>query len=151
MIKIKNKEVLDFLTLCEKSQELVNRLDYQYNRYGIKYTMCLIELSDILIEKNFNLKHYLRYTDEIVNVNEKYKFIFFTHTSIDNAYKALLALEKNLINNFFQFKPYDGFLFKTSAVEKTKFTTSSEMIKKLKNFLLLNEHKNEFIFLNENN
>jgi glutaredoxin-related protein len=149
MINIKTNNVLNFLELCEKSQEIVARLDYQHARYGIKYTMCLMELSDELLEKGVNLKRFLRLTDEVANINDKYKFIFFAHASIENTYKALLALEKAFIRNHFS-SSY-GLLFKASIVERKKNNTSSEMISDLKNLLFSHsDNSNDFIFMKEN-
>jgi len=149
MISIKTNSVLNFLELCEKSQEIATRLDYQYTRYDIKYTMCLIELSSELLGKDVNLKSCLRHTDEIENIDDKYKFIFFVHTNIDNAYKALLSLEKTFIRNYFP--SYQGLFFRASIVERKKNNTSSEMISDLKNLLFSNSDNNsDFLFMKEN-
>lgn len=148
MIKIKPNTVLKFLKLCEKSQEIVTRLDYQYTRYRIKYTMCLIELTDALLEKDVNLKSHLRYTDEIANINDKYKFIFFTHTNINNTYKALLALEKTFIKNYF--RSTQKLLFRAAIIERKKNNTPSEMISDLNHLIFNNDSDSDFIFTKEN-
>ena len=149
MISIKTNSILNFLELCEKSQEIATRLDYQYTRYNIKYTMCLIELSSELLGKDIKLKSCLRHTDEIANISDKYKFVFFAHTNIDNAYKALLSLEKTFIRNYFP--SYQGLLFKASIVERMKNNTSSEMISDLKNLLFSHcDNNSDFIFMKEN-
>lgn len=149
MVNIKTNSILNFLELCEKSQKIATRLDYQYVRYNINYTMCLIELSNELLEKDVSLKSCLRHTDEIANINDKYKFIFFGHTNIDNAYKALLSLEKTFIKKYSP--SYQGVLFRASIVERNKNNTSSEIISDLKNLLFSNsDNISDFIFIKEN-
>jgi len=145
MINIKTNDVLKRLEFCEKSQEIALRLDYQYNRYNILYTMCLIELTEELIEKDISLKSCLRDTDEIVNINNKYKIIFFGHANISNAYEALLSLEKLMIKNYSLY--INKILFKAAIVEKNKNNTSSEMIIDLKNLLLNNENSNNNFYI----
>jgi len=147
MIDIKTSNAINFLKLCKQSQEIVTRLDYQYTRYNIKYTMCLIELNDELLKKEVNLKSYLRYTDEIANINNKYKFIFFAHTSISNTYKALLALEKTLIKKHNLCST--GLLFKASIIEKKRNNTSSEMISDLNHLLFNSYNSKDFIIMPE--
>ena len=150
MISITTRDNLHFPELYKiENKEIVKRIDYQYQRYKVKYTMCLLKLDSKLSKREINLKNFIRYSDEVVNINDSFKLIFFTHTDINAAYNALLSLEKKIIKNYFLL--YSVVPFKASIIERSESNTPSEIINNLQTLLFINwNNKNEFIFLETN-
>lgn len=149
MSKIDMKKVYYF------NEKLFLELDYEFTRYKVNYSLCLIEFNNQIKNlKNFEqiLINKLRYTDKIIKINDYVFLLILKHNKIEQANSTILNLEKNLDKEF-DFK-YDK-IFNFSILEKNSFLSKDykeiekntlEILEELN--LLLNNNDNNYILKN---
>ena len=94
----------------KKHSELFECYDYNYERYGIGFSVALIRLNKELIKYNIDFNSMVRCSDKYLKKDERNHFFLFFGMDRKTAYQAVLNLERNLIakynllwlNNIFQ-------------------------------------------------
>ena len=84
----------------KKYNGLFRYYDYNYERYGISFSVALIKLKDELIAYNIDFNSIVRYSDKYLKIDERYHFFLFLNTDIKTAFQAILNLEKNLLAKY---------------------------------------------------
>lgn len=84
----------------KKYSGLFRYYDYNYERYGVSFSVALVKLNDELTTYNIDFNSIVRYSDKYLKINEKYHFFLFLSTDIKAAFQATLNLEKNLLAKY---------------------------------------------------
>lgn len=100
--------------------------DYMHHRHGVSITMALLKTEESI--SSLDIKKLIRLTDRHVEIDETHHTILFTFTNVDNAYRAILRIEKNL---YAQFATQNVFDFACVIAEKQKGETLYTLFKKV--------------------
>ena len=109
--------------------------DYNYERYGMGFSIALIKLNDKLNIYDFDFESIVRYSDKYLKIDGQYHFFLFLGTDVKKAFQAVLNLEKNLILKYNLY--HINNIFQSAVVSKEKYENIEEMIRKC--FELINE------------
>lgn len=99
--------------------------DYMHHRQGVIISIALLRTEGSI--SSLDIKKLIRLTDRHIEIDETHHTILFTFTNIDNAYKAILRIEKCLYK---QFATHDVFNFSCVIAEKQKGETLYTLFKK---------------------
>jgi hypothetical protein len=125
--------MIDSKKIYDEHKRLFQKFDYFYDRYKIPVSMVLIKFSDpfleFLNEKTLNLFEKLRLTDEMIDIDKKYKLLFFFSTGKDETLAAMKKIEREIIKEQLLSAYQVGMILKGLVYEKKGKEELEEVLK----------------------
>lgn len=122
------KQKHNYNEIYNNNLTIFKECDYQFIRYNVEFCLCLIKLEKEISEKNIDLLNMIRLTDKYIKIDEIYHLIIFTHSNHEQSTKAILKIEKFIIN---QYNLYQDKLFNCCIFEKNENINVKEMLLKI--------------------
>ncbi len=132
--------------IYEQYKEIFDRCDYNFKRYGIKFTIAIVKLNKKLENIKMGFRELVRKTDDKIYIDNEYRLIIFMNTDLKRGYDALLTLEKEIIIKY-NLINFDENIFKAAIVEKKRNRDIAVMIDRL--FMLVNSAGNDCLIVTE--
>lgn len=121
----------------KKYRGLFRYYDYNYERYGIGFSVALVKLNDEILTYDIDFNSIVRYSDKYLKIDKRYYFFLFLGTNIKTAFQAMLNLEKNLLTKYNLY--HINNIFRGAVVSKEKDRNIEEMTRIC--FELIKEYK----------
>ena len=113
-------------SLYDNNIELFNELDYQLQRYKVKYCVAIIKLNIAIKASDIDFKSMIRLTDKHLTICDCYTCIIFTHVGENKAYLTAMALERKLA-----YMTSVDIPFKCALVEKCTLSPTKSCVLKV--------------------
>lgn len=120
--------------------EIFKECDYQFERYTVFYSLCLIKLDNEVSEINIDFLSLIRLTDRYIKIDDVYHLFLFTHSNYEQVTQTILKIEKIILN---QMNTYKNNLLNCCIIEKKQNISSKEML--LKSGIEIEEKHSDYI------
>ncbi len=112
----------------EEYKGIFKYYDYNYERYGMSFSVVVIKLNEELISLDIDFEPIIRYSDKHLKIDKYHHFFLYLGTNIKTAFQAVLNLEKNLLTRYNLYH-LDN-IFQGAVVSKEKDRNIKDMIQK---------------------
>ena len=122
--------MFDIDEIYSKNRTVFERYEYDFERYGIKYTVALLKLNSKLKDYDIRFRDLVRKSDDKIYINSTYRLLVFMNTDIKGGYDALLTLEKEIIQKYKLYNFCEN-IFNAALAEKKRGIGIKDILDKI--------------------